>query len=330
MVCLGFLKAPIVERLRDGASFLGSLMLRNGSDHMTPVSKKRVNSLARWAARFAVVALVYPLLSAGLWSSVGSAQETAREQEKALAQLSTEPKKRPRVPAANPPSSPKPTPGGPPASEGTSGGALAAALASCDKGADSSEPLTLPGAKGEVKLDRCYQGRDHLVCSLNAVLREAKALFDDYSKIVEANYPNVSNVDAICGIKPADLAEDLKKASAFDARFKTLKNEYGVRTNCAAKIEQSIRDVTLPDMVRAPDILKSMIDSMQGDMKDVAAVQKQVLDLAEKIDASQKAMVTIRKIHRTMCMRDQPGRGADEREPPGQRASEANRGVGKH
>jgi hypothetical protein len=124
-------------------------------------------------------------------------------------------------------------------------------------------------------------------------------------------------VDAICGIKPGDLGEDLKKANAFDARFKTLKNEYGLRANCAAKIEQSLRDVTLPDMPRAPDILKSMIDSMQGDIKDVAAVQKQVLDLADKIDASQKAMVTIRKIHRTMCMRDHSGRGADERESHG-------------
>ena len=281
---------------------------------MTHVSKNPVNSLARWAARFAVVTLIYPLLSVGLWSSVGWGQETAREELKAYVQLQTEPKKRSRVPAANQPSSPKPTPAVAPAGDTASGGALATALTSCDKGSDSSEPLALPSAKGEIKLDRCYRGRDHLVCSFNALLREAKALFDDYSKIVDADYPNVSNVAAVCGIKPDGLAADLNKASAFDARFKSLRNEYGVRANCASKIEQSLRDVTLPDMPRGPDILKSMIESMQGDIKDVVAVQKQVLEFAEKIDASQKAMVTIRKIHRTMCVKDQSGgRGADER-----------------
>ncbi len=48
-----------------------------------------------------------------------------------------------------------------------------------------------------------------------------------------------------------------------------------------------------------------MIDSVEGDVKGVSVVQAKVVELAEKIDSSQKAMVTIRKIHRTMCLRDQ-------------------------
>jgi hypothetical protein len=49
------------------------------------------------------------------------------------------------------------------------GGALGTALAACEKESENSEALTLPGARGEVKLDRCYRGRDHLVCSFNAL-----------------------------------------------------------------------------------------------------------------------------------------------------------------
>jgi hypothetical protein len=48
-----------------------------------------------------------------------------------------------------------------------------------------------------------------------------------------------------------------------------------------------------------------MIDSIDGDAKGVSVVQAKVVEIAEKIDSSQKAMVTIRKIHRTMCLKDQ-------------------------
>jgi hypothetical protein len=209
----------------------------------------------------------------------------------------------PVVPMAAQPLPPEPAPVALPVREPT--GALGTALASCDKDSENSEPLTLPGAKGEVKLDRCYHGRDHLVCSFNALLKEAKSLIENYGKIVEARYPEVTNVDGVCAIKPDNLAADLQNAVDFIARFKALKAEYDARTNCASKIGQSLRDVTLPDMAQAPGILKSMIDSIDGDAKGVSVVQAKVAELAEKIDSSQKAMVTIRKIHRTMCLKDQ-------------------------
>jgi hypothetical protein len=210
----------------------------------------------------------------------------------------------PNVPMAAQPSPPEPAPAALPVRE-PAPGPLGAALAACDKDAESAEPLTLPGAKGEVRLDRCYRGRDHLVCSFNALLKEAKSLIDNYAKIVEARYPEVSNVDGICTIKPDNLAADLQNAGDFTARFKTLKAEYDARTSCAARIGQSLRDVTLPDMAQAPGILKSMIESIDGDAKGVSVVQAKVVEIAERIDSSQKAMVTIRKIHRTMCLKDQ-------------------------
>jgi hypothetical protein len=292
---------------------------------MTHIGKKLVNPFARWPGRFAVTALMYALLPTGLWSSIGWAQEPTPQEGKPLDTMQTEPKRLTRAPAAKLPSSPKPTRVVVPGTDTISGGALATALASCDKRSGSSEPLTLPGAKGKIKLDRCYHGRDHLVCSFDALLTEAKALFNDYSKIVETDYPNIENIAAVCGIKPDDLAANLSNASVFDVRYKILKNEYALRANCGSRVEQSLRDVNLPNMARGPEILKSILDSMQAEMKDVVTMQKQVVDFADKIDAARKAMTTIQEIHPSICMRDQSvQRGADKSESPGQRSSETN------
>jgi len=295
---------------------------------MTHISQDHFNWSTRWPCTYAATVLIFALLPAGLCSSISSAQEpTPRElkqpdsvhaQEpapqdlKPLDSVQAKPKKLSRAPAAKLPSSPTLMSGVAPGNATILGGSLAAELASCDKGTERSEPLRLPGVKGEIKLDRCYRGRDHLVCSFNALLREAKALFDDYGKIIQADYPNLDNVTAVCSLQPDDLAANLKNASAFNARFKILKTEYALRAACASKLEQSLRDVVLPDMTRGQDILKSLIDSLQADIKDVVAVQREVSDLADKIDASQKAMITIRNIHPSICKRNQSvPRGAD-------------------
>jgi hypothetical protein len=183
------------------------------------------------------------------------------------------------------------------------GGALGTALASCEKESESSETLALPGARGEVKLDRCYRGRDHFVCSFNALLGEARTLIEEYGRIVEAHYPNVSNVAAVCDIKPDALSSDLRNATDFMSRFKALKAEYDARSNCATRVGQSLKDVTLPDMAQAPEILRSMIDSLEGDLKSVSVVQAKVVELAETVNSSQKAIITIQKIHRIMCVK---------------------------
>jgi hypothetical protein len=231
------------------------------------------------------------VFSAGLASNSAWAQQT-RGQVSSPPQEPTDPRKPGR--ASEQPPAPALTPVALPPSEGAAGnGPLGSTLAACDKVVESSEALALPGARGEIKLDRCYRGRDHLVCSLSVLLKEAKALLQDYGKIIEANYPNVGDVKGVCGIRPDNLATDLQNASTFTARFKALKAEYDARMSCTSRIEQSLRDVSLPDMARAPD------------MKGVSAAQAQVSELAEKIEYSQKAMVTIRKIHRTMCMSGQ-------------------------
>ena len=162
----------------------------------------------------------------------------------------------------------------------------------------------MPGAKGEIKLDRCYRGRDRLVCSFTALSSEAKTLLENYRNIVDANYPELGSVDDICRIEPDRLATDSKNAAEFAGRFKILKAEYDARVNCANKVEQSLQDVTLPDMTQAPAMLKSMIDSIEGAIKGASAPQAQLVEFAEKINSSHKALLTIQKIHQTMCGRD--------------------------
>jgi hypothetical protein len=175
-------------------------------------------------------------------------------------------------------------------------------LASCDQApGNSSEPLALPGQRGEVKLDRCFRGRDHLVCSFNALLTEAKFLLQDYRRIVDAGYPNIGNVDGICERKPNRLSADLQSTIEFTTRFKALKAEYESRSNCATRVQLSFRDVTFLDMPQGPSILKSMIEAIEGDLKTLSATQAQAAELAERIELSQRAIGTLQKLHRSIC-----------------------------
>jgi len=181
---------------------------------------------------------------------------------------------------------------------------LGQALASCDK--ISAEPglFALPGLKGDIALDRCYKGRDHLVCISDALISEAKSLMDSYTKIVDAKYPEINSVDGICKLKREALASDITGAEDFTKRFAALKSQYESDAKCSANVKQAFRDVVLTDMAQPPDILKSMNDSIEGDINRVSQVENQVVDLAEKIQAATKAMKTIDKIHRTMCLKE--------------------------
>jgi hypothetical protein len=267
---------------------------------MIPLSNRRFATVrAMWTAPLAVLAVLYTPPLPGFGAGLSWAQGTPLRstQEFRIAQ-------RPNRKKAVEPASPEATAAVQPMSEPT--GALGVALASCDKGSESSEALVLPGAKGELKLDRCYRGRDHLVCSFNALATEAKTLTEEYTRVVDVHYPDVNNVDGVCSFKPDNLATDLQNTIDFANRFKSLKAEYNVRTSCASKIEQSLKDVTLRDMAQAPDILKSMIDAIDGDIKGISATHGKAADLAEKIEAAQKALTTMRMIHRTMCLKDQP------------------------
>ena len=189
-----------------------------------------------------------------------------------------------------------------PAVESTS--ALGQALTACEKDAAVQEPFALPGLKNEVTLDRCYKGRAHLVCVFNALMAEAKSLTESYTKIVDAKYPDLNSVDGICRLNRDSLGTDIAGSEDFTKRFTALKAQYESAARCAGSVKQAFHDVVLSDMAQPPEILKSMTDSIDGDLNRVSQVQNQISELSAKIEISKKAMKTIEKIHRTMCIKD--------------------------
>jgi hypothetical protein len=183
--------------------------------------------------------------------------------------------------------------------------ALGQALAACNQDAAVQEGFTLPGLKGEVTLDHCYKGRAHLICVFAALGKGAKFLTDTYTKIVDAKYPNINSVDdGVCKLNRETLASDIVGSEDFAKRFKELKSQYEAATNCAGNIEQAFKDATLTDMAQPAEIIKSMVASMDGDIAKTSEAQNQAFDLAEKMELSQKAMKTIAKIHRALCINE--------------------------
>ncbi len=181
---------------------------------------------------------------------------------------------------------------------------LAQALALCDKNASDHETFVLPGLKSTVTLDHCYKGRGHLLCVFNALITEAKSLTESYTKITDAKYPDFNTVENICQIKPATLAADISGSEDFTRRFAGLKFKYESASRCATSVKQAFRDVVLSDMAQPPEILKSMTESIEGDIARVSDTENQIVDLATKMEAANKAMTTIEKIHRAMCVQD--------------------------
>jgi hypothetical protein len=186
--------------------------------------------------------------------------------------------------------------------------ALGEALSACDKTAAVQDTFALPGLKGEVTLDRCYKGRAHLICVFTALSTEAKSLTRSYTKIVEAKYPEVNSVDGLCQLNAESLASDIAGSEDFNKRFAILKLQYESASKCAANVKQAFKDVVLADMTQPPEILKSMTDSIEGDISKVSEVQSQISELAAKMELSKKAMKTLTKIHRAMCTE---GKGAE-------------------
>jgi hypothetical protein len=178
--------------------------------------------------------------------------------------------------------------------------ALGQALAACNQDT-AKEAFTLPGLKGEVTLDRCYKGRAHLICVFTALGTEAKSLTGTYTKIVGAKYPDLNTVEGVCQISPQALAADMVGSEDFAKRFKELKSQYEAATNCASNVEQAFKDATLTEMTQPPEIIKSMVASIDSDIAKTSEVHKQVSDLAEKMELSKKAMKTVTKIHHALC-----------------------------
>ena len=76
-----------------------------------------------------------------------------------------------------------------------------------------------------------------MVCIFDALISEAKSLMDSYTKIVDAKYPEINNVDGICKLKRDALASDITGAEDFTKRFTVLKSQYEIRRKMCRKCQ---------------------------------------------------------------------------------------------
>jgi hypothetical protein len=252
-----------------------------------------------------LTSLFLPLGAIALVSDAALAQQQQQQHQQRPQQLAQARRTATRV---NPPERTNttldttPVPAAPPSPAIDNTSALGQALAACNQGAAVQEAFTLPGLKGEITLDRCYKGRANLICVFTALGTEAKSLTSSYTKIVDAKYPDLTTVDGVCQVNPDTLGSDIVGSEDFAKRFKELKSQYEATTNCAHNVEEGFKNVTLADMAQAPEVLKSMIASIDGDVANVSKANEQISNLAERMDQSNKAMKTVTKIYHAMCL----------------------------
>ena len=182
----------------------------------------------------------------------------------------------------------------------TPGGEAAAPTVSCDQQYQKIE-LVLPGPKGPVKLDSCYRGREHFVCSVNAIIAESHKLRSEYETIVQMNYPSFKTIDPVCRLSTENVATDIKLVADFFPRFRAVKSAFDRQANCAVNIGRTIKELNLSTMANGADIVRSMMEAIDGDMKNVPDERQNSSDLSETIEAARKSLDAIDKLHAAMC-----------------------------
>jgi hypothetical protein len=172
--------------------------------------------------------------------------------------------------------------------------------ASCDQQFPKTE-LVLPGPKGPIKLDSCYRGREHFVCSVNAIMAESQKLRSEYDPIVMINYPSFKTIDPVCKLSPEGVATDMQLVNDFFPRFRAVKSAFERQANCAVSLGRTINELNLSAMANGADIARSMMEAIDGDMKLVPDERQNSSELAETIEAARKALDAIEKLHAAIC-----------------------------
>jgi hypothetical protein len=172
--------------------------------------------------------------------------------------------------------------------------------ASCDQQFQKAD-LVLPGPKGPIKLDSCYRGREHFICSVNAIIAESQKLRSEYEKIVQMNYPSFKTIDPVCKLSTESVATDIKLVADFFPRFRAVKSAFDRQANCAVTMGRTIKELNLSTMANGADIVRSMMDAIDGDMKQVPDERQNSADLSETIEAARKSLDAIEKLHAAMC-----------------------------
>jgi hypothetical protein len=172
--------------------------------------------------------------------------------------------------------------------------------ASCDQQFPRTD-LVLPGPKGTVKLDSCYRGREHFICSVNAIIAESQKLRSEYEKIVQMNYPSFKTIDPVCRLSTESVTTDIQLVNDFFPRFRAVKSAFDRQANCAVSMGRTIKELNLSTMANGADIVRSMMEAIDGDMKQVPDERQTSTDLAETIESARKSLDAIEKLHAAMC-----------------------------
>src|SRR5262245_62112591 len=195
------------------------------------------------------------------------------------------------------PKRPRPAPGTRPTA---TTGEAATPTASCDQQFPRSD-LVLPGPRGPVKLDSCYRGREHFVCSVNAIIAESQRLRSEYEKIVQMNYPSFKTIDPVCRLSSEGVATDIQLVKDFFPRFRAVKSAFERQANCAVTIGRTIKELNLATLTNGADIVRSMVEAIDADMKHVPDERQDSAELAETIESARKSLEAIEKLHAAMC-----------------------------
>jgi hypothetical protein len=220
------------------------------------------------------------LLSDGSFFQTASAQQVRQAQQAPL------PRRPRQIPAAHPTE--------------TTPVESATPTASCDQQFPKAD-LVLPGPKGAIKLDSCYRGREHFICSVNAIIVESKKLRSEYEKIVQMNYPSFKTIDPVCKLSAESVATDIQLVNDFFPRFRAIKSAFERQANCAVSVGRTIKELNLTTMANGADIVRSMMEAIDGDMKNVPDERQNSSDLSETIEAARKSLDSIEKLHAAMC-----------------------------
>jgi hypothetical protein len=172
--------------------------------------------------------------------------------------------------------------------------------ASCDQQFPRAD-LVLPGPKGAIKLDSCYRGREHFICSVNAIIAESQKLRSEYEKIVQMNYPSFKTIDPVCKLSAEGVATDIQLVNDFFPRFRAVKSAFDRQANCAVTMGRTIKELNLSTMANGADIVRSMVEAIDGDMRHVPDERQNSSDLSETMEAARKALDAIEKLHAAMC-----------------------------
>jgi hypothetical protein len=172
--------------------------------------------------------------------------------------------------------------------------------ASCDQQFPRTD-LVLPGPKGPIKLDNCYRGREHFICSVNTIIAESQKLRTEYDKIVQMNYPSFKTIDPVCRLSSEGVATDIQLVNDFFPRFRAVKSAFERQANCAVTMGRTIKELSLSNMANGADIVRSMAEAIDGDMKHIPDERQNSAELAETIESARKSLDAIEKLHAAMC-----------------------------